>query len=189
MSFNTKLLHQLLGLRGFILRKFHKHNFSKRTHLYVLNANSFTYLQIPFTCHYNPLFLYFLSHFWGLKTFFFFFKLLTLPMVFLFDWDLQIHLVESFFVTTLSSFNETLACKVFFSRTSASKVLGPVLYTLYSPSLKSLYRRSPHFVIFGTKRVSQNSGITNFETLFSSKSQIGSKDFLKSTFLAIFFFF
>ena len=45
---------------------------SKRTQLYVLNANSFTYLHIPFTCHYNPLFLYFLSHFWGLKTFFFF---------------------------------------------------------------------------------------------------------------------
>ena len=62
--------------------------------LYVLNANSFTYLQIPFTCHYNPLFLCFLFHFWGPKTFFF--KLLTLPMVFLFDWDLQIHLVESF---------------------------------------------------------------------------------------------
>ena len=51
------------------------------------------------------------------------------------------------------------------------------------------YRRSPHFVIFGTKRVSRNSGITNFETLFSAKSQIGSKDFLKSTFLANFSFF
>ena len=48
------------------------------------------------------------------------------------------------------------------------------------------YRRSPHFVIFGTKRVSWNSGITNFETLFSTKSQIGSKIFLKSTFLANF---
>ena len=47
------------------------------------------------------------------------------------------------------------------------------------------YRRSPHFVIFGTKRV---SGITNFETIFSAKSQIGSKDFLKSTFLADFSF-
>ena len=53
----------------------------------------------------------------------------------------------------------------------------------------SSYRRSPHFVIFGTKRVSRNSGITNFETLFSAKSQIGSKDFLKSTFLANFSFF
>ena len=31
------------------------------------------------------------------------------------------------------------------------------------------YRRSLHFVIFGTKRVSRNSGITNFETLFSTK--------------------
>ena len=31
------------------------------------------------------------------------------------------------------------------------------------------YRRSPHFVIFGTKRVSRNSGITNFETFFSTK--------------------
>ena len=50
------------------------------------------------------------------------------------------------------------------------------------------YRRSPYFVIFGTKRVSRNSGITNFETLFSAKSQIGSKDFLKSTFLANFSF-
>ena len=49
-----------------------------------------------------------------------------------------------------------------------------------------VYRRSPHFVIFGTKRVSRNSGITNFETLFSAKSQIGPKNFLKSTFLAIF---
>ena len=44
-------------------------------------------------------------------------------------------------------------------------------------------------MIFGTKRVSRNSGITNFETLFSAKSQIGSKDFLKSTFLANFSFF
>ena len=41
-------------------------------------------------------------------------------------------------------------------------------------------------MIFGTKRVSQNSGITNFETLFSAKSQIGSKNFLKSTFLVNF---
>ena len=48
------------------------------------------------------------------------------------------------------------------------------------------YRRSSHFVIFGTKRVSRNSGITNFETLFSAKSQIGSKNILKSTFLANF---
>ena len=31
-------------------------------------------------------------------------------------------------------------------------------------------------------------GITNFETLFSAKSQIGSKNFLKSTFLGIFQF-
>ena len=53
----------------------------------------------------------------------------------------------------------------------------------------SIYRRSPHFVIFGTKRVSRNLGITNFETLFSAKSQIGSKNFLKSTFLANFSFF
>ena len=44
-------------------------------------------------------------------------------------------------------------------------------------------------MIFGTKRLSRNSGITNFETLFSAKSQIGSKDFLKSTFLANFSFF
>ena len=51
------------------------------------------------------------------------------------------------------------------------------------------YRRSPHFVIFGTKRVSRNSGITNFETLFSAKSQIGSTNFLKSTILANFSFF
>ena len=35
--------------------------------------------------------------------------------------------------------------------------------------LLPMYRRSPHFVIFGTKRVSRNSGITNFETLFSTK--------------------
>ena len=39
---------------------------------------------------------------------------------------------------------------------------------------------------FGPKRVSRNSGITNFETLSSAKSQIGSKNFLKSTFLADF---
>ena len=52
----------------------------------------------------------------------------------------------------------------------------------------TIYRRSPNFVIFGTKRVSRNSGITNFETLFSAKSQIGSKNFLKSTFLGIFQF-
>ncbi len=45
---------------------------------------------------------------------------------------------------------------------------------------------SQHFVIFGTKRVSRNSGITNFETLFSAKFQIGFKNFLKSTFLANF---
>ena len=51
---------------------------------------------------------------------------------------------------------------------------------------KCEYRRSPHFVIFGTKRVPRNSGITNFETLFRAKSQIGPKNFLKSTFLAIF---
>ena len=51
---------------------------------------------------------------------------------------------------------------------------------------KIWYRRSPHFVIFGTKRVSRNSGITNFETLFITKSQIGPNNFLKSTFLAIF---
>ena len=44
-------------------------------------------------------------------------------------------------------------------------------------------------MIFGTKMVSRNLGITNFETLFSAKSQIGSKDFLKSTFLANFLFF
>ena len=31
------------------------------------------------------------------------------------------------------------------------------------------YRRSPQFVIFGTTRVSRNSRITNFETLFSTK--------------------
>ena len=43
-------------------------------------------------------------------------------------------------------------------------------------------------MIFGTKGVSRNSGITNFETLFSTKSQIWSKIFLKSTFLAIFSF-
>ena len=55
-----------------------------------------------------------------------------------------------------------------------------------STNWESEYRRSPHFVIFGTKRVSRNSGITNFETLFSAKSQIGSKNFLKSTFLANF---
>ena len=48
------------------------------------------------------------------------------------------------------------------------------------------YRRSPHVVIFGTKRVSRNSGITNFETLLSTKSQIGPNNFLKSTFLANF---
>ena len=34
---------------------------------------------------------------------------------------------------------------------------------------ENVYRRSPHFVIFGTKRVSRNLGITNFETLFSTK--------------------
>ena len=56
-------------------------------------------------------------------------------------------------------------------------------------ALTSEYRRSPHFVTFGTKRVSRNSGITNFETLFSTKSQIGYKNFLKSTFLANFSFF
>ena len=41
-------------------------------------------------------------------------------------------------------------------------------------------------MIFGTKRVSRNSGITNFEILFSTKSQIGSKNFLKSTFFGNF---
>ena len=44
-------------------------------------------------------------------------------------------------------------------------------------------------MIFGTKKVSRNLGITNFETIFSAKSQIGSKEFLKSTFLADFSFF
>ena len=69
-------------------------------------------------------------------------------------------------------------------------------WPLYDKELKKvfqttfgIYRRSPHFVIFSTKRVSRNSGITNFETLFSAKSQIGSKNFLKSTFLANFSFF
>ena len=57
-----------------------------------------------------------------------------------------------------------------------------------STNWESEYRRSPHFVIFGTKRVSRNSGITNFETLFSIKSQIRSKNFLKSTILANFSF-
>ena len=33
----------------------------------------------------------------------------------------------------------------------------------------TVYRRSPHFVIFGTKMLSRNSGITNFETLLSTK--------------------
>ena len=42
------------------------------------------------------------------------------------------------------------------------------------------YRRSSHFVIFGTKRISRNWGITNCGTLFSIKIQIGSKKFLKS---------
>ena len=41
-------------------------------------------------------------------------------------------------------------------------------------------------MIFGTKKVSRNMGITNFETLFSAKSQIGPKNFLKSTFFANF---
>ena len=53
-------------------------------------------------------------------------------------------------------------------------------------SVERKYRRSPYFVIFGTKSVSQNLGITNFKTLFSTKSQIGSKNFLASTFLANF---
>ena len=46
------------------------------------------------------------------------------------------------------------------------------------------YRRSPHFVIFGTKRVSRNLGITNFETLFSTKSKIGSIKFSKVHFFS-----
>ena len=70
--------------------------------------------------------------------------------------------------------------------------LGGTSDIYYSATLRFVtihgiyYRRSPHFVIFGTKRVSRNSGIMNFETLFSAKSQIGPKNFLKSTFLAIF---
>ena len=48
------------------------------------------------------------------------------------------------------------------------------------------YRGSPHFVIFGTKRNHEIGGITNFETLLSTKSQIGSKKFLKSPFLSNF---
>ena len=48
------------------------------------------------------------------------------------------------------------------------------------------YRGSPHFVIFGTKRESRNSKITNCGTLFSIKTQIESKRFLKSPFLANF---
>ena len=34
---------------------------------------------------------------------------------------------------------------------------------------KTNYRRSPQFVIFGTRGVSRNSGITSFETHFSTK--------------------
>ena len=49
-----------------------------------------------------------------------------------------------------------------------------------------IYRRSPHFVIFGTKKESRNWGIPKCETFFSTNSQIGSKSFLKSTFLAFF---
>jgi hypothetical protein len=41
----------------------------------------------------------------------------------------------------------------------------------------------PTFCDFWYQKVSRNSGITNFETLFSTKSKIGSKIFLKSTFL------
>ena len=41
-------------------------------------------------------------------------------------------------------------------------------------------------MIFGTKRNHEIGGITNFETLFSTKSKIGSKNFLKSPFLANF---
>ena len=51
------------------------------------------------------------------------------------------------------------------------------------------YRRSPHYMIFDTKRVSPNSGIMNFETLFSTKFQIGSKKFSKVHFFSWFFIF
>ena len=64
-------------------------------------------------------------------------------------------------------------------------------FTSWTSDMKFMercYRRSPHFVIFGTKTVSRNSGITNFETLLSTKSWIWSKNFLKSTFLANFSF-
>ena len=49
------------------------------------------------------------------------------------------------------------------------------------------YRRSPHFVIFGTKRVSRNSGITNFETLFSTKIPNWVQNFSKVHFFSYFF--
>ena len=40
------IVNQLLGKCGFALREFHKHNFSKRTQIYVLNTDSFTYTYI-----------------------------------------------------------------------------------------------------------------------------------------------
>ena len=42
---------------------------------------------------------------------------------------------------------------------------------------KTLYRRSPNFVIFGTKMVSRNLGITNFETLLVLNPKLGPKFF------------
>ena len=52
--------------------------------------------------------------------------------------------------------------------------------------VKHRLQEVPAFRDFWHQKVSRNSGITNFETLFSTKSQIGSKIFQKSTFLANF---
>ena len=68
--------------------------------------------------------------------------------------------------------------------------LLPLSHTLPSEKTSILqykyqrYRESPHFVIFGTKRVSRNWGIPKFETSLSTKFQIGSQHFLKSPFIA-----
>ena len=60
---------------------------------------------------------------------------------------------------------------------------------LKTESPKRVVQEVPAFRDFWYQKVSRNSGITNFETNFSAKSQIGSKNFLESTFLANFSFF
>ena len=92
---------------------------------------------------------------------------------------------QKFFANSFDMFSRVFNCQdhVISTKCQMSNSVSNFEYLLL------LYRRSLHFVIFGTKKVSRNSGITNFETLFSAKSQIGAKNFLKSTFLANFSFF